>query len=361
MICLVFGGESCEHDISVITALSVYNAIKNDMEVTLVYMKNKKFFVGKKLSDISSYKNFCTNGLKEAHFSDGKIHIKTKFGYSKNEVECVIMCNHGGCGEDGCLSGYFETVGIPYTASGALGCGLCMDKAYCKSLLEKFKLPTVSFKIYRPGDDIGKIAEMGFPLIIKPARNGSSVGISVADDTEELENSIELALRFDDKLVIEKALSNFREFNCAVFSDGKNLVVSDIEEVRFADKYLDFNDKYSSLSQAERIIPAVIPDKLKEKIINFTKKIYCIFELGGVVRTDFLHSDGKLYINEINAIPGSMACYLFRQKNIDTTTIMENIIIEAKERKNRKSTLEYDFASNVLKEFDGIKGDGIKK
>ncbi|MGN1042133.1 MAG: hypothetical protein ACI4SK_01475 [Christensenellales bacterium] len=360
MICIVYGGESCEHDISVITALSVYNAIKRNKKTLLVYQKNDSFYIGKKLSEIKTYKDFSEKGLKEAYFQNGCLYVKSLIKDKRIKIECAVMCNHGGSGEDGGLSGYFETVGVPYTASGVFGSGVCMDKVYTKLLLEKLKFPTVNYRIYRAGYKVEKIENMEFPLIIKPARSGSSVGIAYANDGKELRDGIDFAIRFDDKLLIEKALTNFREFNCAVFEGKDGIVVSEVEEVFFKKEYLDFYDKYMSDGEGGRKIPAQINEKLGERIKRMTKEIYLLLELKGVVRVDYMYCEGKLYVNEINTIPGALANYMFRDGGIDAEELVDSIIYAAKKEFERKRKLTRDFSSNVLKNYNGIK-EGIKK
>jgi len=361
MIGIVFGGESCEHDISVITALSVNNAIKNDFETILVYLKNDGFYVGKELSDINTFKDFNHSKFKSAFFANGALYIKKAVGYKRLELDCVLMCNHGGKGEDGSLSGYFETTGIPYTASGVFGSSVCMDKVYTKLLLEKLKFPTVSYDIYRVGFKTDKFENSEYPLIIKPARLGSSVGIAYVNDFAELKKGIEFALQFDDKLLIEKALVNFREFNCAAVNGENGISVSDVEEVSFSDKYLNFDDKYMNSCGTGRKIPAQISDKLTEKIRRMTREIYLLLELKGIVRIDYMFSEGKLYVNEINTIPGSLAGYMFTNRGMAIVDLVKESVYIAQKEFKQKRNLTRDFSSDVLRHFDGTKSGGIKK
>ena len=186
-LALVFGGESCEHDISVITALSVYNAIKNRFQVYPVYLKEGLFWTGEALKDVSFYAEFDIKKLKETTFRPGLMVVKKRFGYAHYKIDCVLVCNHGGVGENGSLSGYFEIVGIPYTSSDPVGSGICMDKVLTKYFLEKFRFPVVNYRVYRKGGKVSKVEELGYPVILKPARLGSSVGISYVRNREELE------------------------------------------------------------------------------------------------------------------------------------------------------------------------------
>ncbi|HKL73796.1 MAG TPA: hypothetical protein VJ903_02775, partial [Clostridia bacterium] len=319
-IALVYGGESCEHDISIITALGIYNAVRWDYNVILTYMKNGKFFIGEKLSKIKSYTSFTDNKLTEVFFQNGCIIKKKKHSFQYQMIDCALLCNHGGEGENGSLSGYFEIAKVPYTACGVLASSICMDKIFTKYLLEKFHIPVLTYKVFKKGMDFDYLQDLVYPVIIKPACLGSSVGISLANNIDELKTGIELGLMFDNKLLIEKALTEFEEFNCAVCAGDNDILVSEIEKPIFKTGYLNFYDKYIS-GDSVRELPANIPDKVSKKINSLCKQIYTMFELKGVVRIDFLYKDEKLYVNEINTIPGSLSTYLFKSKNIDTITL----------------------------------------
>ncbi len=362
-LALVYGGESCEHDISVITALTTLKMIKTRYQVYPVYLKEGGFWTGKALEDINFYKSFDKTKLHETVFSNGLMAVKKRFGYKYFKVNCVLMCNHGGAGENGSLSGYFEVANIPYTASGVFGSSACMDKVYTKMLLEKFKFPVVNYRIYRKGYRLEKLEELGYPLIVKPARLGSSVGISYANDRSELNDGLEFSLRFDNKILVEKALENFDEYNCAVCEHGGKIKVSDVEHPIFDKEYLDFEEKYVNAHNQKREIPAEIDEKLRDKIQRMTREIYLLFELKGVVRIDFLYADKKLYVNEINTIPGSLACYLFKSANLSGVDVVSGMVDAAIADFKRQKTLITDFASDVLKNFDGKGGklSGIKK
>jgi D-alanine-D-alanine ligase len=360
-IALMYGGESCEHDISIITAISLYNAIRWDYNVILVYMKNGKFLIGEKLSKISTYTNFNENRLTEVFFQNGCILKRKKYSLQYQMIDCALICNHGGVGENGSLSGFFEIAKIPYTGCSVLASSICMDKVFTKYLLEKFHFPVLSYKVFKKGMDIEYLQDIVYPVIIKPACLGSSVGITIANDEESLKTGIELGLMFDDKLLIEKALTEFEEYNCAVFSIDNELSISEIEKPIFQTGYLDFYDKYIS-TENTRELPAKISKKLKDKINNLCKELYQTFELKGVVRIDFLYKGEKLYVNEINTIPGSLSTYLFKAKGIDTLLLVDSMIENALTifKENRKKVT--DFSSEVLKNLDQTKlKTGIKK
>lgn len=361
MIGVVYGGNSCEHDISVITALSIYKTMNKISSSILIYLRNGTFYIGEKLSKIETYKTFNEKGLKKCIFSKGKLLIKTKFGINNVPLECVVMCNHGGEGENGSLSGYFDIAEIPYTASGVFGSSLCMDKVYSKLMLEKLGMPVVDFIIFSEKESIDSLKDAEYPIIIKPARLGSSVGIKFVKNFEELRDGIKFALQFDKKLLIERGLSDFREFNCAVFAGKSGIVISDVEEVFSKKDYLDYEDKYLDGTESSRVIPAEISDETCREIQNIAQKIYQAFELKGVVRIDFLLSDNKLYVNEINTIPGSLSGYMFQNGGITLYELLEETIYTAKKKIEENKSLVQNFSSNVLQYYDGIKTNGVKK
>lgn len=361
-LALIFGGDSCEHDVSVITAFMTKNVIKSNYRIYPVYLKNGSFWTGEALKDIKFFSDYDEKKLKESFFAQGKLVVKKRFGLKYYHIDCALVCAHGGVGENGGLSGYLELADVPYTCSNVFGSALCMDKIYCKMLLEKLKFPVVNYRIFRKGYQIEKAEELGYPIIVKPARAGSSVGIGFAKTREELEKAIELALKFDDKLLLERGLTDFREFNCAVcFGQGK-AVISDIEEPVFNKEFLDFYDKYSDPSSSKRVIPAEIDDKLRDKIKRITKEIYMLLELKGVVRIDFLYSEKKLYVNEINTVPGSLATYLFGKGAGAAKSIIDYMVEDAIRESGERKKLVNDFASDILKNYkNGGKLSGIKK
>lgn len=361
-IIITYGGNSCEHDISIITALSAYNAVTNEHDnYILVYMKDGHFYIGKKLNDINSYIDFHTKNLKEVSFCNGFMYYK-KLSKKPLKIDCVLMCNHGGVGENGSLSGFFEVNNIPYTASSVMPSALCLDKVFTKLLLEKFKIPVVNYRIYHSNDNLERVEELGYPIIIKPANLGSSVGIAYANNIEELARGVEFSLQFDEKLLIESALTNFEEYNCAALQSEGEILVSEIERPVFNKEYLNFYDKYISSKDIKREINPDIDKKIRDKIIKTTQDIYRLFELSGIVRIDYLYSNSRLYVNEINTIPGSLAFYLFKAKNYEFKQIIKLSIEDAISKFRRKQLLVKDFSSKVLENYSCNKlKTGVKK
>ena len=354
-IIIVYGGKSCESDISVITALTVYNSLKNEECVELVYLFNGKFFTGKELLSMKSYRNFQEKKYREVTFKQGKM-LKKGIITRKEVIRCALICCHGGQGENGALPGYFEIADIPYTCCRPLQSAVCMDKVFTKFLLQHFHIPTLPFRRYKKGDELS-IGQMKFPLIVKPASLGSSIGISIAENENKLVECVNTALLFDEKVLIEKALSEFNEYTCAIFKDENNLVCSEIEEVIAPQNFYTFEEKYGH-GETKRIYPAKLSDEIRENIYRTCKKIYNLFELNGVVRIDFLVKDDKTYVNEINTIPGSLSWYLFKNVGYDLRALCRALISDSLRRKENEKSLFTQFDSSVLDEFSFGKGSG---
>ncbi|MGN0768507.1 MAG: D-alanine--D-alanine ligase [Christensenellales bacterium] len=358
---ITFGGDSCEHDVSVITALSAYNAINQQFNILPIYLKNAKFYLCKNPLKIEKIINFSKKDFSEVCFSGGELRFvgKRKKGV---RVDCAINCNHGGGGENGALAGVFELAAIPYTSAGVFPSALYMDKVFGKHFLEKKKFPVVPYKVCRSVSDLSAAETLGFPVIVKPARQGSSIGIGIAKDAEELAKAFDFAKRFDDKVLVEKALEGFTELNCAAYLRGGEIIISDIEKIETKGDFYDFDSKYGA-GGASRQIPAVIEDKLTDRIKRITAEIYRYSELRGVVRIDFLlSSTGKLYVNEINTVPGSLAFYLFKGQGINLSELICDLAEEGIAEYERKKEKITCFKDGILSDFNASKLEiGVKK
>ena len=199
------------------------------------------------------------------------------------------------------------------------------------------------------------IEEVPFPAIVKPAYLGSSIGIKVVKNNEELEQALNVAYKYTNKVLIEKAIINFKEYNCAVIKDHNELITSTIEEVKHDEEILSFSQKYEKSEgkmsgSPNRIIPASINEQLKEEIIKISKELYRWFDLKGVVRIDYIYDldENKLYVNELNNIPGSLAFYLFEKEGIPFTKMIDILVTNAIIEKHNKDKKITTFESNVF-------------
>ena len=393
-IVIIYGSDSTEHDISILTALQVFNAIdKQKYNVDLIYIaRNGKWFLGQKLSNISTYKNFNTKNLKEVVIMPNSnfLHIKHfKSFKSYKKIDCVILSLHGKNGEDGTIQGLLELAKIPYTSSCVLGSSVGLDKSVMKQIFELNKIPITKHTTLLKTDyednnfDIKRLVnKIKFPVVVKPNCLGSSIGISLASNEDELIDALNLAFMFDEKVLLEKYVENLLEVNIAVLGDGKDNIVSSTEEVLNKNGLLSFEKKYlgeksvkneninktddyktikssgklqicakNGMQNLSRIIPANISKQQDNLIKKYAKKIFEITNSKGVVRIDFMidKKSGKVYANEINTIPGSLAFYLWQKQKIDFTLLIDKLIeIAVNSFKNKKNLLS-TFNSSVLK------------
>ena len=388
---VIFGGETVEHEVSIITAVQAMEQINKDKyEIVPIYIsKDRIWYTGKMLMDIDVYQDF--NDLKR--YAKEVVLVKTKDGFNlqstkglfrKNitDIDIAFPIVHGNNAEDGTLQGYLDSVGIPYVGSRVLGSALGQDKVIMKQIFKDAKLPIVDYLWFFDTeyvDDCDKIFEkvekLGYPVIVKPATLGSSVGITYVKDDKSLANAIEEAMKYDIKVVVEKAVPNLIEVNCSVFGNYSHQETSVIEEVTSDEEFLTFADKYiggskgklkgasKGMASASRIIPARINKDLEQKIKETSKSAFVALNLSGVCRIDYLidKKTNKFYINEPNTIPGSLSFYLWEPTGKKYTELLDEMITLAiKDYKNRARKI-YSFESNILSNY-GIKGSkGLKK
>jgi len=367
---VVFGGESCEHEISVITGVQLMNNCnKYIYNIIPVYInKSGKWVTGSNLLDIDNYPNYLRD-LKECTLvpNSDYLYIK-KFNKFKKlcKVDCAIICLHGMRGEDGVVAGILEMSKIPYASSSICCSSICLDKVVFKSLMKGLEISVIdgfgfdkrSFE-NNQNDIINKIEDLAFPVIIKPSRQGSSVGISICKDISDLIPQLNKAFLYDEKLLIEKFVQIKKEVNIALFRYKDNIIYSTTEEpIKFGD-YLSFDEKYrksgGDFEKIKRIVPANITQEQLGEIKSIASKVYDNLDAVGVVRFDFIIDENEMiYLNEVNTIPGSMANYLFKE-NFDYEAIINMLVKNAVFIKRDSQIKTID--SGVLEE--GILG--IKK
>ena len=351
-IVILFGGESVESEVSCITGVLTLNALKKHFKITPVYVdKNGEWFTGEDLFNVENYKNLKVEKLKKVTIlpsSNKLFELKGKKLKELFSISLVVNCMHGGNGENGSFRGLLDISKIPTLSSPVLSSALSMDKIATKIFLKGLDIPYLPYFEYEEG----KKRKLGFPLIVKPNSLGSSIGISVCKTEEEYESAISTARRFDDRVLVEKKLENFLEINLAVYKLKDKIVVSKPENPIVAGGFLGFEDKYV---KGERIFPANIDKELNLKINKIAKKIYSALNFEGIIRIDFLVKEDKVYVNEINAIPGSLSYYLFYDSVFDFSYLLKDMIFDTLERFNKKQTLVKSFSSSILN-LKGVKG-----
>lgn len=401
---VIFGGESVEHEVSVISAIQAMNKMDEEKyEIIPIYItKDREWYTGEMLKDIDVYQDF--NLIKKysdnviLYYRDGSYVLQKKHGLFKRvvrEIDIAFPIVHGTNVEDGVLQGYLQSIGIPFVGSNVYASVVGQDKVYMKDIWEGIKLPMTKYVWFydvdyrkRIDEVMEKISKLKYPLIVKPATTGSSVGINVCDNEDKLREAIDEAVQYDSKIIVEEVVENLKEVNIAVMGNYENQKVSEIEEVLSGNKFLTYADKYigngkgklkgakglksgvkagsKGMASANRIIPADLDKGMREKIEDLAVKAFKVLGCSGNSRIDFLIDEktNKVYINEINSIPGSLAFYLWDAKGINFTQVLDDMInIGIKDYKKRVSKT-HSFESNILQGFaanGGVKGmKGVK-
>lgn len=385
---VIFGGESVEHEVSVITAIQAMNNMdKEKYDIVPIYIsKDRIWYTGKMLMEIDVYKDF--EQLKKyakkvvlTKTNDGFFLMKTNGLFNKKveELDLAFPIVHGKGVEDGSLAGYLDTIGIPYVGCSMLGAALGQDKVVMKQVMEANNIPVPAYTWFYDNEYLSdsktilsNIKNIGYPVIVKPANLGSSVGITVVKKENDIENAIEDAIKYDAKIVVEKVIDNLMEVNCSVIGNNEYQDTSAIDEVITKNDFLTYNDKYvgngkksklktssKGMVATDRIIPARISKEIETDVIKYAKDTYKALNLKGITRIDFLidKKSNKVYVNEPNTIPGSFAFYLWKAKGIEYKDLLDNAIkTTIKEYKdNIKKTTSFE--SNILSSYNGgLKG-----
>lgn len=370
-VLLMYGGKSCEHDISVITGKQAAANIKKDFHEVFV-SKEGKWLLADEMKNISDFSNAKKiSRLPQVILVAGEkklFKLKGKKLLPFCEVDAALLCFHGENGEDGCVQGLLEMCEIPYTSCGVTSSALCMDKISAKAMLKGFDFPVVegiflekSFFEQNFRQCESEIRQkLGYPVIVKPSKLGSSIGISVCEDENSFADAMKLALGFDDRVLVEKALTNFCDINVSVLKKDGEIIVSQAEKPASLKNFLTFDEKYleggKGMSGLKREFP--FENEKTEAIKDIAKKVYSSLNCFGVVRIDFLidFDSGKIFVNEINTIPGSLSFYLWKDV-FGFESLIDVLLYEAKKRTAEKQKLLKRFESSVL---NGASGEKIK-
>lgn len=370
-IVVFFGGVSTEREISVITGVLTLNSLdKAIYEPVPVFIdKNGTAWSGEPLFNLNFYKKMDFKKLYKVNFiigNAGLFKISRRKNKEIGQIYCAINCMHGICGEDGMIAGLMKACNIPLASPDMFSSSLSIDKHLTKLILVGIKVPCVDYiKLERENFFSRSEAsikyvgnKLGFPVIVKPARLGSSIGIKKVNDATELFPALCEAFNFDDKVLAEKYLPGARDINCAVYKDVNGINVSETEEAFTVNEILSFEDKYggSKITGEKRRFPADIEEARSDDIKFYSKTVYKKLGFSGIVRFDFLLHNGEVYLNEINSVPGSLAYYLFCNKISEFSDLLHKIIVEAINNHKKELRRVMDFESNVLSgNWEGIK------
>ena len=387
-VAIIFGGRSPEHEVSIVTAHQVKAALVENHNVIPIYItKEGIWLTGDELGELST---FTDGALPSANDYDSvAIEFQTAPRFSvlprrkglfakKRDlnIDVVLPAIHGVNGEDGSLQGLLELMNVPYVGAGIIGSSVGMDKIMMKAVLNENGLPIVPYIPFTKhdwnssNDDIVDIIEEKtvYPVFVKPAISGSSIGVSQAKNTEELRDAIELACRYCRRILVEQGIENGYEINCSVMGTHTPIAsvceqpITSTEFLSFDDKYIHQNpetdqtsddssgaDNTSGMAGAQRKIPAPIPEEMTLHIQKLATETFRILDCMGIARIDFLVSaDGQVYVNEINTIPGSFSFYLWEPDGVSFPDLVSQLVNLAIETNHEKSRLIYSYSTNLL-------------
>lgn len=390
---VIFGGDSVEHEVSIISALqAIENVDEDKYEVVPIYIgKDRTWYTGNILKKIDTFKEFEMNKkfLTKVVLlrKDGEFVLLKTNGIFRSEVtkiDVAFPVVHGKGVEDGSLAGYLDSIGIPFVGPGIVGASLGQDKVLLKQMLIANGINTPSytwFYDYEFLNDTDKVLDdcerLGYPVIVKPANLGSTIGITVAHNRKELDSAINEACKYEKKILVEVMVENLVEVNCAILGNHEKQRPSLIAKMLTDNELLTFDDKYLSgtgskkngskvsgggkMSNSSFEIPAKLDKEVEEKVFKMALDTFRVLNLKGVCRIDFLINEKtkEVYVNEPNTIPGSLSFYMFKPDGLEYRELINELVrIAIKEYNDNKKKVS-SFDSSILNGYNGSKG--VKK
>ncbi len=381
-----FGGRSTEHEISVISACQAMAAVDRDKyDVVPVYIsKQGHWYTGPELTEVRNYRDIkgllqrCTEVYMKPVYGDYNLYRSESGGFFGKKgpvttLDVVIPVLHGSNGEDGIFEGVLETIGIPYAGCSTLSSANGMDKITMKMILAADGIPVVDYVWFtdkqwfaRRDELITKIeSKLGYPVIVKPANLGSSVGIGRAENREQLLERVADAERYSSRIIVEDMVENLQEINCSVLGDADDYRTSVLEEPIKSGEILSYTDKYMGGSKdsrgmhaAAKRIPADLPADETERIQFLAGETFRVLSCHGVSRVDVMidADTRKIYVNEINTIPGSLSFYLWEAAGVKFPELMDTLVRLALKRKRDQNSKTVSYDSNIFALGGGAKG-----
>lgn len=382
-----FGGKSPEHDVSIITGEFIISGLKKlGFNVIPVYLsKIGEWHIGAELGSLKFFhqadfkdqlKKFNKYSL-DLKKSQGKMIFKSKAIMGKTiTVDLAFPAFHGQNGEDGTIQGLLEIINLPYVGCDVASSAVAMDKILTKLLYLSHNIPTAEFVYFDASGwkkDRQAVMEnitetLTLPVFVKPARLGSSIGITKVSRVEDLEFACEVALHYDRRILVENGVNNLMDITCALLGNDE-LIISELQESNFSKDFFSYEDKYINDGGAQTgnakkniIIPASLDGAKTEEIKNLAAKIYHLFGCSGLARIDFLYdkTEGKIYANEVNTLPGTLYHHLWQASGIEFPDLLGHLLKYAEEKHQEKNSLKTSFESDIIKMTKSNKLPGSK-
>lgn len=390
---VLFGGRSVENEISVVTALQVIEALDKDKYgiVPIYIAKTGKWYTGGKLFDLDAYRDMaslyksCTEVYFKSIYGDHNLYANGKglFGGQKiiARIDTILPTLHGTNCEDGTMQGVLDVIGIPYVGCNTFASANGMDKIAMKQILRDSGISVVDFHWFtdKEWDESHKSVieaiekKLSYPVIVKPANSGSSVGIMPAHNAQELEEAIDGAAQFTTRIIVERMLTHLKEVNCSVMGDYYHCIASECEVPLRSGEILSYADKYQGgakgakgakmgakvsggakgskgMSSLKRELPARIPDTVTALVKDYAVRTFKTLGCEGLARIDLMldQEDDRVYVNEINTIPGSLSSYLWDYTGVPFHEVLDRLIARSFERAKEESFKVVDFGGNIF-------------
>ena len=382
-VAIAFGSRSVEHEVSIVTAMQVFENIDRDKyDIIPVYIDKKgRWLVDKKLQKLENFKTLKL-GVKAPEYVFGAspsvkaLSPKSVFNFFRSiKADIYFPVVHGTFGEEGTIQGLFEMADVPYVGSGVTGSAVGMDKIIQKSVFKDNGIPVVKYIWFLKNewqDNKVKIIEkiektLGYPVFVKPANLGSSIAINKAGGLKELENAIEIASNFDRRIIVEEGKEGIIEINCSVIGNNE-LTASVCEQPVKGNAMLTYEEKYlkgekvkglpagrQGMAGLSRLVPAPISEELTKKIQETAKKAFRTVDAAGISRVDFMVRPDmeEFWITEINTLPGSLSFYLWEKSGISFSELIDRLINLGFERYKEKQELTFSYDSDLITKTSG--------
>lgn len=378
---VIFGGKSVEHEISIISAIEAMGyADESKYKIVPIYIdKDNTWYTGEHLKNIINFRDIDLvkrYAKKVALVKVGKSFVLQRLGMFKKNlcvIDIVVPIGHGAYLEDGSLQGYLNMLGVPYAGPSVLGAALGQDKVIQKELLSANNMPLVNytwFYSYELSDKKlvqERLSKLKFPVFIKPSSLGSSIGIEIAEDEKDFFKKVKNTMKYDKKILVEEKVNDVKEINISVLGNYKKVEVSEIEEINSNEDFYSFKEKYvnnfSKIQEKDNKTKPIISKEMIEDMKEYAINTFKALDGNGVARIDFLINDKtkKIYINEINTIPGSLSSYLWKAKKKNQTELFDDLIAIAIDNKKDDEQIQKAIPGNLLERFDNLKGTKLKK
>jgi len=331
---ILFGGASFEHEISVVSAITIKEKL-SDFDLSFIFCDgdHKFYLIDANKMKATTFSKAEHKKMPELTVVNGGFSQKSLFG-TKVHNDTILNLIHGGDGEDGTIAALLDFYSIPYIGPRTEACTFSFDKSYTKYYCDAIGVKSLPYEIFLKNQT--KNIETSFPLIVKPASLGSSIGVSIVKSEADFDYALDTAFEYDSKVLVEPFIEGVKEYNLAGYMANGKVHFSIVEEPQ-KEEFLDFEKKYMDFSRSEKVLQADIDEALVQKLkANFEKVYRGTFE-GALIRCDFFVIDSEVYLNEINPIPGSMANYLFE----DFSTVIKELVRSLPHRKRVKVSYEY--------------------